>query len=830
MFQLNEKWHSVEETLYFEDLFTYKTIKTTKQITYYNDVLAFDIEASSFKDFNDEDYFEVTDEAVYNYLLGTKIKTTDKLIKEFPDFNSTRKSLFGRLFFSNKSGIAPDSLYHDLTSQFPYYFPDDIINPADQLERIIDVFNENRPIVADDFADKRSLMYVWQIAINGTVIIGRTWDQFVDLLESISKEFSLNEDRRMIIYVHSLAYEFEFMKDIFTWTKVFAANTRKPIYALNSLGFEFRCSYILSNLSLANVGKSLTKYKVEKLDGKEFNYELVRHFDTPLSDLEYSYCVHDVLVVSAFIKEEMEKHYNDNITKLPLTATGVCRNYVRNMCLNGHGRKAKSEQFEYYHKSMKQMTIRDEAEYRQLERAFTGGFTHGNVNHIGRILTDVDSFDFTSSYPAVLCSERFPMSRSRIVKVHSYEELKEYCKKYCCLFDIRFYHLQSTYINENYISLSKCYDMQWRHFKDKTAKEYGIVTNNGRVVCCGKDKCLTLTLTEVDMEIIEHVYTWDKISIGTFRVYMRDFLPKEIVMSCLTLYKNKTELKDVKGQEDFYTKSKQLLNSIYGMMVTSIVKPTYSYNGTAWVPDVPDIAKELKKYNNSKKRFLFYPWGVWTVKYATKNLWTGILAFGDDYCYSDTDSIKAVNASLHMDYIRKYNNLIEKKLRRVSEHYNIPFDMFAPKTIKGEVKMLGVWDQETEKTVDQEGNEHGGSWLRFKSLGAKRYMILTRDNDLTLTVSGVNKKAAIPYMLDRYGKEGSFDAFTEDLTIPGDYTGKLTHYYLDEPMSGEVTDYLGNTVHYTAKSGIYMEKASYSFSMQKSFIEYIRQVQERRTA
>ena len=51
MFTINEdKWYSVHDDLYFDDVFTNRLIRTNKQVSYYNDVIAFDIESSSFED------------------------------------------------------------------------------------------------------------------------------------------------------------------------------------------------------------------------------------------------------------------------------------------------------------------------------------------------------------------------------------------------------------------------------------------------------------------------------------------------------------------------------------------------------------------------------------------------------------------------------------------------------------------------------------------------------------------------------------------------------------------------------------------------------------
>lgn len=805
MFNIQENtWYSVKDNLYFEDIFTYKTINTTKQITYYNDVIAFDIETSSFME--DDNYYE-NDTEVYNFITGTKLKITQRMYSDIPDMNDIRKSLFGRIYMSKSGGINVDSFYQELNRRFPYYFPEDIINPSDQFERIINVYLDNAPEKMEE-DNKRAVMYVWQIAINGTVIIGRTWEEFTDLLKQISDYFELHDKKRMIIYVHNLSFEFAFIQYLFKWSKVFAISSRKPIYALTDTGFEFRCSYILSNLSLENVGKSLTKYKVHKVKG--FNYDLIRHYKTPLTAFEYKYIINDVLVVSAYIKEQMEKE-GDNITKLPLTATGYCRNYVRKNCLVGDN---KEEQFHKYHEMMKSLTISGAHEYEMMIRAFAGGFTHCSTRFSNETITGgVDSFDFSSAYPyCAVSEERFPMSKGKLVKIGSYDELKEYCKLYCCIFDIRFHNIRPKYINENYISVSKCYDEQGRRFTDKTKKEYGIISNNGRLVSC--EKSVSMTITEIDFEIIDRTYAWDKISIGDMYCYMRGYLPREIIMSILKLYNDKTTLKGVPGQEDFYTKGKQLLNSVYGMMVTSIVMPVHGFNGTEWTIEHKDTEKEIKRYNKSKKRFLFYPWGIYITALCRRNLWTGILSFGDDFIYADTDSLKVVNCEKHMDYINSYNEHVEMKLRRTAEHYNIPFEMFKPKTVKGVEKLLGVWDHETKS----------GKWKVFKSLGAKRYMILTKDNELTITVSGVNKKHGIPYLVNKYGRYGAFCHFNEDLVIPADHTGKLTHFYIDDTIKGEVTDYLGETVKYTSLSGIYLEKASYSFSIEGEYLSYLKEL------
>ena len=182
---------------------------------------------------------------------------------------------------------------------------------------------------------KQGCMYVWQFGINGHCIVGRTWSDFLDLMENLEYYLGLNLGQRLIVYVHNLSYEFQWIHDYFEWDSVFCLDNRKPIYARTKTGIEFRCSYLLSGYSLAKLGENLTTYKVRKLVG-DLDYKLIRTPKTPLSDKELQYCINDVLVVMAYIQEckEVEKC----IGNIPLTKTGYVRRYCRKHCLGNYKR------------------------------------------------------------------------------------------------------------------------------------------------------------------------------------------------------------------------------------------------------------------------------------------------------------------------------------------------------------------------------------------------------------------------------------------------------------------------------------------------------------
>lgn len=626
---------------------------------------------------------------------------------------------------------------------------------------------------------KVSVMYIWMVNLNGVTIIGRTWDEFLKLCNDISEYLSLHEKRRMTVYVHNLSYEFQFICKRFKWLKVFAIDIRKPVYALTNIGIEFRCSYLLSGYSLEKLGESLTRYHVSKLVGN-LDYSKIRHSKTELTSDELAYCINDVKVVAAYIQERIEN--DGDITRLPLTKTGYVRSYCKSACFGKGKKKDKG-----YRKFIATLTLECD-EYKQLKRAFQGGFTHANPFYSGKVIENVSSFDFTSSYPTVMVAEKFPMMKGEKVKITSQEQFYKYLKVYCCMFDCEITGLKSRYFFDSYISYSRTWNC------------INPIINNGRIMQADR---LCVTVTEQDFMIIHNMYEWDTLKVGNFFIYRKGYLPTKFVESILQMYKDKTKLKGIKGHEYEYARSKEMLNSAYGMIVTDICRDEISFDDK-WVLESPELETMIHKYNISKSRFLFYPWGVWVTAYARRNLFTGILECKDDYVYSDTDSIKIINAESHKDYIERYNDIISRKLITAVDYHGLSEDDIAPSTVDGKIKPMGVWDYEC-------------TYSKFKTLGAKRYLTEI-DGEHFLTVSGLQKKAAIEYMESR-GEV--FDFFSDEMYIPKGHTGKMIHTYIDEPRKGKVKDYRGIISDYSEKSCVHLEDCDFSLKISHQYADYL---------
>lgn len=485
----------------------------------------------------------------------------------------------------------------------------------------------------------------------------------------------------------------------------------------------------------------------------------------------------------------------------------------------------------------------------QLKRAFQGGFTHANAFCVNKVVDNVYSEDLTSAYPANMVAEPYPISAAEVIenKDLTPEIFKNSLKYYCCLFDIHLKNVRAKKSHENYISSSRCRATQESLFnmfrpkddKGKTRKnkskelegtnidwsQYGLknaIINNGRLVEADE---IYMTITEIDFAIIKEYYDFDlPFQVGNFRRYKKSYLPRDFVISILDLYKAKTVYKGIEGKESEYAHGKETINSSFGMTCTDIVREIIVYNYDAKHPEksnwkeskYPNINAAIKKYNTDNDRFLFYAWGVWITAYTRRNLFAAISALDSDYIYSDTDSVKFKNYNKHKAFFDAYNKNVREKLIKAMQYHKLDESLIEPTTADGVKKCLGVW-------------EFDGHYSKFKTIGAKRYLVQYSNDPRNkekkrgkceLTVAGMDKNKPIIYLKEKF-KDNIFDGFNTNLIVPAEYSGKMTHTYIDEPRRGNVVDYLGVKGSYYEMSGVHLENSSHSLNWAESFKKYL---------
>lgn len=608
-----------------------------------------------------------------------------------------------------------------------------------------------------------SLCYIWQFGVNDHVLYGRELDDFALLCAEL-KSLITNPT----IWVHNLAYEYQFLLNIFKVNDIFARDSHKPIYAIMD-DIKFRCSYFLTRLSLAKWAESTGK--VEKKVG-DLDYNIVRTPKTHLTEKELGYCEYDILCMYYGLCDYKRKY--NTIENIPLTQTGEVRRVVKNMYKDDVN----------YHYKMTDLLPKNEEEYKFLRKTFAGGYTHANYLFVKRVIKQVKSKDISSSYPFVMIAEKFPMSKWFFIR--PYEVDKYLNPEYSLIMDVTFYGLETKGFM-TYISLSKCIDIVM-------SKNDQI--DNGRIVSAQK---IRMQITNVDYEIITKAYHIRKIRYNKIYGAINKYLDVRYIRYILDLYNAKTSKKGV--DEELYLQSKQFINSLYGMMVSDLVNDNFTFINDKWINTRVSIAETLDDLRHKPyKNFLAYQHGVWVTAYARRNLWDIILQIDHDVVYVDTDSVKYVGD--HDNVFDDYNKRAYAKLEQTLKQHLIPLNVATPTDPKGITHIIGQYENEKP-------------YCEFITLGAKRYAFKHKRSDpIQITVSGVNKDKGAKALNDLV-------EFDDNFIFDDEYTGKLIFKYLSDMQP--CTWNKGQSDEYESRYryGINSQPTTYKMSLADDYIDLI---------
>ena len=567
------------------------------------------------------------------------------------------------------------------------------------------------PIVDDRTQNAHAFMYVWQFQLNDITIIGRTWEEAEKLFISLSdackryrKEKKLDDLPIVIIWVHNLAYEFQFLSGIYSFQndECFFRDIRKPIYCKMFNCLEFRCSYIQTNMSLSHLTKQLGVKS--KLSGQKYDYNKIRFPWTPLSDYELEYCATDVQSLVDCMRIKMEND-GDNLQTIPLTSTG----YVRRDC---------KQALKPLYLDIKEL-LPNEKQYRLLRKAFRGGNTHANRKYSGKILENVYSYDMSSCYPAQQLTKKFPMTPFRWIDDRlTFDRIKRFLDLGYAV--VGLYQFKGLRLKKQvpipYLSLAR-------------TESYGFILDNGRIL---ESEYTEIALTEIDLKIVLKQYTYDEIQVQSAMVAQKHYLPEEYRNVIIKYYENKTKLKGVTDPEQvyLYQKSKEKLNGIYGMSAQDPIHAEILYNGGDYTRSdytTGDADKVL-----SKAKFP-YQWGVYTTAYARAALQEAIDAAGNRMVYCDTDSVKTLG-KVDLSYINRKRQAAAEGNKAFADD---------PKGIR---HYMGVFELD-------------GVYDRFITCGAKRYAY-EAEGHMSITVSGVskavNEETGVSFAVEELGKLENF--------------------------------------------------------------------------
>lgn len=671
---------------------------------------------------------------------------------------------------------------------------------SERIHRIVSTFDIETTNTQTDINGENcnvSFMYHWQWNIAGKNFRGRYWNEFLHLYHRVVKFYSLSPHTIFVIYVHNLPFEHEFLKSFLKYDQkhVWANDKNKIVKCRTVEGVEFRCSYMLTNMSLEKACQN-TPNVIHGKESGALDYRKIRHSATKLSRREFAYNYMDVQGLYEVMCEKLRVEENGYYS-IPMTSTGYVRRELRN------------EIAKYPDYVEKVQSLEPSLDlYNTMVQMFRGGNTHANRFFAGKQQYHVHSIDIASSYPFQIMTKYFPMTpffKESCLDDAAY--INQLLHEKCCIMKLKLEGVKlKPGIPIPYLSTAKC---------DHIAYHNTNLYDNGRIIDCIYFETI---MTEIDFEIFRSQYYFKSLEISEMWTAKRGMLPEPIRNVTYHFFQEKTKLKNVEGMEYEYMKSKNLLNAIFGAMVTNTLKDGYTIdeNGDYVEHIVKNPQKELSKCY--RRGFLAYQWGIWITAHARRQLQDMIDEIDvSSVLYVDTDSVKYLYPEKYAFKVETYN----KKLLSLYSNFKI-----SAKDSKGNVLYLGQYEDD-------------GTYNTFLTYGAKKYAYTYQDkHDKTkfhvkLTVAGANKKSGSEYLLhhmlppfERDKRDYLFESECEQLKnvfqigllLSETESGRTVAYRHENYNKHiQITDYLKQTDEVVIHSGLAIVDSTYTLGISTDY-------------
>lgn len=660
-------------------------------------------------------------------------------------------------------------------------------------------------------------MYQWQISVakrdprgklwSIDVIMGRTWEEFLLFRERFSDAFHAAGGEYCTVWVHNLAFEFAFTYPFMSeHLTLFSRNERDVIRITEERTFEWRCSYALTNMTLAKACENSEGVTHFKASG-DLDYRKKHTPDTSLTRQELGYCFNDVYGLAEVIISKLSE---DTFSTMPYTSTGYVRRDMRHNC------RKDPKYREWFLK-----TKPTGEQYDMLRRAFMGGDTHYNRKYHGKtIVGRIESRDFTSAYPSQMVrSARFPVGAPRwlywdVDNQPPRSEVIEECAEKCVIMEIIYKNVSTDNVVP-YLHKSKAYNALYEEDKPAKGIKANCTVDNGRILWA---EMYHTYQTDVDFQITLEQYSYDDFQIIRAFEMDRGYLPEGMRDTVVDFFEQKTTLDGIPEKYYFYCKSKNRINACYGMMASQIDHCTIIFNrktGKWETEPVKDVDKAINEYYKGKNSFLPYQLALYVTALVRKDLHELIDACGENFLYCDTDSVKFIYSDEIIEKMNDFNELVKAENAACGKRTSA----VKPDGIEKEMG-LACYD---------------GSMLCFRSYGAKKYCYVDDSGKFHLTLAGVNKKKGADYLMRKSAEQLGIDLqkatkeqkteigknacllFDLGFIFPESDSGRTTSEYIVRDISP--LTYGGCT--FTSAGGVCITDTTYTLGVTEGYLDIL---------
>lgn len=619
-----------------------------------------------------------------------------------------------------------------------------------------------------------------RVIFNGESLLFRKPTELMKWYNGLVKEYNLTFLKRIITIIHNASYDLSYLlpyiREYLPKERPYGLfDSPNKVITYRQGCFEFRCTYRLTNESLAKWTEEQAVEHPKKIG--MYDYDKILFQDSKLSKTEIEYGEHDCLGMGEAWEKQLQL-YHDDITTTPLTATGYLRRILRKA-----SRKDQYYRNEYFIKNRL-----DLEQYDMCLKSFSGGYVHVNRTIRGELIdgermaavgcTSGRIRDFRSFYPLHLMNSLLPVGKpivyydieDKLMRKHkrlNLDDILNLYPRYSSITKFRVYDLELKGWADGDDSITMPIFQTSKIEKINPDDKLHYAEDNGRLLKLYKGSFDTY-MDNYTLKIFKQQYK-GKIVIEKVLIFENGYLPECLQAPIDDLFLKKTILKDkyfeymdkygsfnyrtIAAKQNLNT-FKKLLNACFGCFAQKPIKVNYAINESGKMSD--DYRRgQLEEYYASRNNFLAFQIGAFLPSIAKAELFEYIDLIGQDkILYCDTDSL-----------IYMTNDEIEKK-----------------------VEALNAEKQSRSKyVIDRNGNkvlyesfDIQAKFKAFKGLHSKCYGYVTDTGDpekdeLKLTLAGVPERTIIgmkgetPIYMTR---EEELSGYTKRQIMSGKYKKK----------------------------------------------------------
>lgn len=681
-----------------------------------------------------------------------------------------------------------------------------------------------------DFA----FVYLWQLAIGEYVVYGRTPEELAEFLPVLQAELRLAYDFRLVIFVHFLKYDFQFLKKYLSIDPdgFIARTAREPLRIRCNGCIELRDSYSYTEQPLELMGKEIG---TPKLAG--YDHDRIRTPWTELTEDELAYGRNDVLILTRYYTREA--NFYGGISRIPITAT----QRVTRVISHKLGEFGSTLKWRVYHQQLDPRKLEERTVLHMLHIAFFGGF-----NYCSRLWAGTDvckatggnvyGVDLDTSYGAQCLLHRYPRRKFKPLPTMPDGSVPERMlyhlqhgsgmyKDKALLITVRFDGLECLIPDMAFLPIY-CKNYLYRDIERKRSMK------NTHLQKCDH---VETVLTDVDFRLVCKWYKWDAIHIDGILASGYDPMPEYVIDAIVQMIAQKkatqAEMRDIntyrkptEQEKAEYTRIKSMVSRIYGVFVQDPIRMDYTWDDKAGkiVPaGIHDITMDEDDDRKKKFRPVLYQWGVWVASWARAEILSilekiGAIGAEPDkngvrwnrkVLYSDTDSCKFYGLGAEaFAVIEQYNAKKQAQLERFCSKRKIALEW---------LQGLGQLKLET--------------YTGFKATGLKQYAQIM-DGEFDYHISGLPRMDWIDEPDGRKRNRGctffdewedpaeKIEHFVADLTVPADKSHLTKTVCIDDDRCACITDEDGDCRCVSSRSSILLVPRA--FKLKRNFIERLK--------